>query len=166
MQRFALRQRNSQSAAPRSEPDVGNSAFAHKGDIHVSAIQRNRRTYEHAEPEQVAESSPRPGFGPIRPKQHPLQSGGIVCSHHQRPGDKLKAGRAAQGDGAPGAPTRGSGWLVEVLIKFARHADSASAAATGHRRQVTGSRDAARAVLKINERRVIEEHMRLEGRPC
>ncbi len=34
-------------------PYVGNSAFAHKGGIHVSALQRNRRTYEHIEPERV-----------------------------------------------------------------------------------------------------------------
>jgi len=31
-------------------PYVGNSAFAHKGGIHVSAIRRNSRTYEHIEP--------------------------------------------------------------------------------------------------------------------
>jgi len=31
-------------------PFVGNSAFAHKGGIHVSAIRRNRRTYEHIDP--------------------------------------------------------------------------------------------------------------------
>jgi 2-isopropylmalate synthase len=31
-------------------PYVGNSAFAHKGGIHVSAIRRNRRTYEHVDP--------------------------------------------------------------------------------------------------------------------
>ncbi len=31
-------------------PYVGNSAFAHKGGIHVSAIRRNRRTYEHIDP--------------------------------------------------------------------------------------------------------------------
>ncbi len=34
-------------------PYVGNSAFAHKGGIHVSAIKRNRRTYEHIDPEAV-----------------------------------------------------------------------------------------------------------------
>ena len=34
-------------------PFVGNSAFAHKGGIHVSAILRNRKTYEHIEPELV-----------------------------------------------------------------------------------------------------------------
>lgn len=32
---------------------VGNSAFAHKGGIHVSAIRRNRQTYEHIDPAQV-----------------------------------------------------------------------------------------------------------------
>jgi len=34
-------------------PYVGNSAFAHKGGIHVSALQRNRRTYEHIDPKLV-----------------------------------------------------------------------------------------------------------------
>src|SRR6202011_2059753 len=29
------------------------SAFAHKGGIHVSAVGRNPKTYEHVEPEQV-----------------------------------------------------------------------------------------------------------------
>ena len=32
---------------------VGRSAFAHKGGLHVSAIQRNVRTYEHMEPKLV-----------------------------------------------------------------------------------------------------------------
>ncbi len=34
-------------------PFVGLSAFAHKGGIHVSAVQRNPRTYEHISPDQV-----------------------------------------------------------------------------------------------------------------
>lgn len=34
-------------------PYVGLSAFAHKGGIHVSAVQRNPRTYEHIEPQLV-----------------------------------------------------------------------------------------------------------------
>ncbi len=34
-------------------PFVGLSAFAHKGGIHVSAVQKNPLTYEHIEPEQV-----------------------------------------------------------------------------------------------------------------
>ena len=36
---------------------VGNSAFAHKGGVHVSAIQRHPETYEHIRPEQVGNST-------------------------------------------------------------------------------------------------------------
>ena len=32
------------------QPYVGRSAFAHKGGLHVSGIQRNTRTYEHVDP--------------------------------------------------------------------------------------------------------------------
>jgi 2-isopropylmalate synthase len=35
------------------QPYVGRSAFAHKGGLHASGIQRNTRTYEHIEPELV-----------------------------------------------------------------------------------------------------------------
>jgi 2-isopropylmalate synthase len=35
------------------QPYVGKSAFAHKGGVHVSAIQKNRETYEHIDPEVV-----------------------------------------------------------------------------------------------------------------
>jgi 2-isopropylmalate synthase len=34
-------------------PYVGDAAFAHKGGIHVSAVLKNPRTYEHVEPEAV-----------------------------------------------------------------------------------------------------------------
>ncbi|MFN6471711.1 MAG: citramalate synthase [Nostoc sp. SerVER01] len=34
-------------------PFVGRSAFAHKGGIHVSAVERNPLTYEHMQPEKV-----------------------------------------------------------------------------------------------------------------
>jgi 2-isopropylmalate synthase len=34
-------------------PYVGNHAFAHKGGVHVSAVRKNPRTYEHIEPELV-----------------------------------------------------------------------------------------------------------------
>jgi 2-isopropylmalate synthase len=36
-----------------SQPYVGQSAFAHKGGMHVDAIKKNSRTYEHIEPELV-----------------------------------------------------------------------------------------------------------------
>ncbi len=35
------------------QPYVGDSAFAHKGGVHVSAILKNRATYEHINPEAV-----------------------------------------------------------------------------------------------------------------
>lgn len=38
---------------PAHQPFVGKSAFAHKGGLHVSAIQRNPETYEHMRPELV-----------------------------------------------------------------------------------------------------------------
>jgi 2-isopropylmalate synthase len=34
-------------------PFVGRSAFAHKGGIHVSAVERNPLTYEHLQPEEI-----------------------------------------------------------------------------------------------------------------
>jgi 2-isopropylmalate synthase len=37
-------------------PFVGRSAFAHKGGIHVSAVERNPLTYEHIQPEQIGNS--------------------------------------------------------------------------------------------------------------
>lgn len=38
---------------PVNQPYVGNAAFAHKGGIHVSAIMKDSKTYEHIEPELV-----------------------------------------------------------------------------------------------------------------
>jgi 2-isopropylmalate synthase len=38
------------------QPYVGAAAFAHKGGIHVSAVKKNPKTYEHIEPEKVGNS--------------------------------------------------------------------------------------------------------------
>jgi len=38
---------------PVNQPYVGNAAFAHKGGIHVSAIMKDSKTYEHIEPHLV-----------------------------------------------------------------------------------------------------------------
>ncbi len=35
------------------QPFVGGSAFAHKGGVHINAVRRNPRTYEHVDPESV-----------------------------------------------------------------------------------------------------------------
>jgi 2-isopropylmalate synthase len=40
-------------ALSSSQPFVGSSAFAHKGGMHVHAVQRIAHSYEHIEPEQV-----------------------------------------------------------------------------------------------------------------
>jgi 2-isopropylmalate synthase len=37
----------------KHQPYVGNSAFAHKGGLHVAGIIKNRQTYEHIDPELV-----------------------------------------------------------------------------------------------------------------
>lgn len=41
----------------KHQPYVGNSAFAHKGGVHVSAIQRHPETYEHMRPERVGNTT-------------------------------------------------------------------------------------------------------------
>ncbi len=41
------------SAHPRSLPYVGRSAFAHKGGVHVAALQRDSGSYEHISPAEV-----------------------------------------------------------------------------------------------------------------
>jgi 2-isopropylmalate synthase len=38
---------------PNNDPYVGISAFAHKGGVHVSAVMKDSRTYEHIDPELV-----------------------------------------------------------------------------------------------------------------
>ena len=38
---------------PPNLPYVGSSAFAHKGGVHIDAVRKNPRTYEHVEPEIV-----------------------------------------------------------------------------------------------------------------
>src|SRR5207237_9046576 len=37
----------------KRQPYVGDSAFAHKGGLHVSGVLKNRETYEHIDPEFV-----------------------------------------------------------------------------------------------------------------
>ncbi len=43
----------SNQSPPQYLPFVGNNAFAHKGGIHVSAVRKDARTYEHIEPHRV-----------------------------------------------------------------------------------------------------------------
>jgi 2-isopropylmalate synthase len=40
----------------KRQPYVGASAFAHKGGLHVAAVQKNRETYEHIDPDLIGNS--------------------------------------------------------------------------------------------------------------
>lgn len=51
LSRFVSEQANLQPLS--SQPYVGSSAFAHKGGVHVSALQKHPATYEHIDPELV-----------------------------------------------------------------------------------------------------------------
>ncbi len=40
-------------ALPKNQPYVGQSAFAHKGGVHINAVMKNPQTYEHIDPSLV-----------------------------------------------------------------------------------------------------------------
>ena len=50
---IALLLRAGQHSTNKRQPYVGDSAFAHKGGLHVSGVLKNRETYEHIDPEFV-----------------------------------------------------------------------------------------------------------------
>ena len=62
-------------APNRAAPYVGESAFAHKGGIHVSAVQKDPRTYEHVSPEIGRQYPQAPGLQPGRALEHPRRAG-------------------------------------------------------------------------------------------
>jgi len=88
-------------AGPAGQPFVGPSAFAHKGGIHVSAVQRNPSTYEHVAPEVIGNSrkiliSELAGGSNLRAKladQHPeLQGTGMIKAILKEVQDREHAG--------------------------------------------------------------------------
>jgi 2-isopropylmalate synthase len=56
-----------------SRPFVGRSAFAHKGGIHVNAIMKESRAYEHMDPGSGRQPAPGADFGPGRQEQRGVQ---------------------------------------------------------------------------------------------
>ena len=58
-------------APDRHAAYVGEGAFAHKGGLHVSAVEKDPRSYEHIEPATRRQPPPYRGLGPGRPLQHP-----------------------------------------------------------------------------------------------
>ena len=59
---------------PKNMPYVGDSAFAHKGGVHASAVLKNPKLYEHINPEDVGNRRKILGFRPCRKEQYNLQS--------------------------------------------------------------------------------------------
>ena len=57
---------------PGCQPYVGQSAFAHKGGIHVAAVLRDAATYEHVKPELVGNRQRVLLQRSFRPRQHRL----------------------------------------------------------------------------------------------
>jgi isopropylmalate/homocitrate/citramalate synthase len=55
-------------------PFVGRTAFAHKGGMHVNAVQKLARSYEHIEPASVGNRTAHPRLRTQRPGQHPLKA--------------------------------------------------------------------------------------------
>ena len=54
----------------RSAAYVGTRAFAHKGGLHVSAVEKDPKTYEHVDPETRRQPAHHRGQRPGRPLQH------------------------------------------------------------------------------------------------
>ncbi|TVX92591.1 citramalate synthase [Paenibacillus agilis] len=72
---------------PVNQPYVGNASFAHKGGIHVSAILKDSRTYEHIQPELVGNKQ--------RVLVSELAGQSNVLSKAQQLGYELDAGKPA-----------------------------------------------------------------------
>ena len=43
--------------SPRNLPFVGSAAFAHKGGLHISAVEKDPRSYEHIDPKKLVMKS-------------------------------------------------------------------------------------------------------------
>jgi 2-isopropylmalate synthase len=95
------------------QPYVGRSAFAHKGGVHVQAVERNPITYEHIEPEKV---------GNVRRILISDQSGKSNVLHkakklaqprQQGPGGQRHRDRTEEA-GKPGVPVRGGRGLLRA----------------------------------------------------
>ena len=92
---------------------VGDSAFAHKGGVHVSAVMKNAKTYEHIDPSSSATvgacSCPT-----VRPLERRLQGEGVGCrSRLQGQRDPRHRG-AAEGVGIARLRVRGGRGLVRA----------------------------------------------------
>src|SRR3989475_2311495 len=103
-----------------SQPYVGDSAFAHKGGMHVSAVQKHPETYEHINPEAVGNHR-RVLVSELAGEANNLLKGPgeRVDNHPDTPGPPpdLQQGKAPE---EPGVPFQGAGGSLAVLLVRAR----------------------------------------------
>ena len=93
-----------------SQPFVGPSAFAHKGGMHVHAVNRAASSYEHIAPERGRQRTPHPGERTVRPLEHHRADHQAQPAARQRAdGPRSAAGRRA---GEPRLPVRGGRGVV------------------------------------------------------
>ena len=59
------------------QPWVGQTAFAHKGGMHVNAVQKVARSFEHIDPALRGQPAARAGQRPGRPEQHRDEGAGV-----------------------------------------------------------------------------------------
>ena len=88
------------------QPYVGSSAFAHKGGMHVHAVQKDASTYEHVSPETVGNTrkiliSEMSGVSNIATKA------GQEVRHRKRQGDAAQGAGQGAGPGERRLPVRG-----------------------------------------------------------
>ncbi len=98
-----------------NRPFVGKSAFAHKGGIHVSAIMKQPRAYEHMDPEIVGNSRRVLVSDLAGQKQYRVQGQGIGnqtgWQWFQYPGNRERASKTSNSKAI-------NSTLLTALLKF------------------------------------------------
>ena len=150
-----------------AQPYVGDSAFAHKGGIHVSAVLKHPDTYEHVDPGGGRQSPPRARVRAGGPVEHPLEGAGVRHRPRQEHPGRPPHPRQLKRDGGRGLPVRGGGGVL-------RAPDGARARATTGRtssckayrviveEQGSGTEPVAEATVKLRVKG-IEEHTAASG---
>jgi 2-isopropylmalate synthase len=111
-------------AVRNDQPYVGASAFAHKGGVHVSAVLKNPKTYEHVEPEAVGNTqrvliSDLAGRANIQFKLKQLGLEGRLSDNARR--DLLQRVKEMERDGYDLEAADGT---FELLLQYALHPDA------------------------------------------
>ncbi len=99
-----------------SQPFVGRSAFAHKGGVHVSAVGRNPRSYEHVEPELVGNQR-RFLVSELSGRSNLVEEIGHMYDIKSKPEDLKKILEAIQEREHQGYEYEGAGASLDLLVR-------------------------------------------------